>query len=416
VAVAEAGAGNEAGGANSREAIQKAIDAVAAAGGGCVRVPPGRFLTASLQLRSRVRLHLAKGAHLRLAGSAEEFPVLAKTENRPGQIQALVWADGEQDIAIEGEGTLDGAGEAPLSGPNAVAVTFRPALVFIRNCRNLRLEGVHLLNSSFWTLHLLRCIDVEIAGLRVTANPARINSDGIDPDGCRNVHIHHCTIRTGDDAIVIKSTEGDDCENIRIHDCLLQSSCAALKLGTESIGAIRHVDMRDCVIERSSVGLALYMKDGGAYEDVVFENIRAEVTNAFPLLVDVTPRWREQARGGTIARVRFANIEISGAGRCLVEGQAQEPIRDLSFTNVTWRLPQACPPPAGKKPTGSARVHGPSDEALARHTSSTHQFIFAHVQGLALENVRVLGAGGERQGARLAEVADLRGEPVTMVD
>ncbi|HHT36025.1 MAG TPA: glycoside hydrolase family 28 protein, partial [Firmicutes bacterium] len=102
----------------------------------------------------------------------------------------------------------------------------------------------------------------------MSANQQQINTDGIDPDGCRNVTISDCKITTGDDSIVIKSTEGDLSENITVTNCILSSRHAALKLGTEAIGDVKNITFSNCVI-RSNVGLALYMKDGSNYENII---------------------------------------------------------------------------------------------------------------------------------------------------
>lgn len=379
---------------SDHQAFLTAIEAIAKQRGGTLRVPPGDYRIGSLRLCSGLTLQLDADARLRALDDPELFPVLAETANRPGVIRALIWADNASDIAIEGKGAIDGGGNSALTGADAAAQRFRPALMYIRNCQRLRFAGISLLHSQFWTLHLLRCRDVTIDGLFVRTHPARINADGIDPDGCENVRISRCDIWTGDDAIVLKSTEGDACHQVEVSDCRLRSSCAALKLGTESIGTISDVRFRNCTIDESAVALALYMKDGGAYEQILFEDMRIEANGPFPLIVDITPRKPDQPKVGRIRDVQFRQIVIKGRGRALIEGRANSPIEKIRMTDLIWQLPEPTPPPKDGKPRGAARVV--IDQDAVDYSVGTGQFIVAHARDVVLTRVRVEGAGNLR--------------------
>lgn len=377
-------------------AIQAALDAAAVAGGTVV-VGPGHYRCGTLHLRGQVELHLQAGAVLHAVDDAALFPEIAKTPygNLPGQIQALLWADGVDRVAVTGQGIIDGGGVEAIQGDVAAAVKFRPALVFCRGCRDVKFLDVTLRHSSFWTLHLMRCVDVQVRGVTIDAVRGRINTDGIDPDGCRNVVISDCNINGGDDCIVIKSTEGDVCENIVVSNCVLSTRCAAIKIGTEAVGDIRNVAVSNCVVRDTDVGLALYMKDGSTYENMVFSNLVMEVGNAFPLLVDVTPRYYREPKIGRIRNIVMQNLMIRGAGRGYVEGVAGVPIENLTLRDIMWDVTGPLDLSAGK-PWGARRVD--MDPGMANHAAVPYQFVVRHVRGLRASGIQIAdcrgGAGG----------------------
>ncbi len=371
------------------EAIQAAIDRCSADGGGTVLIPAGNYLCGTIRLKSNLDLHLEMGAKIHGVADPALYPVIAPTpfSNLPGQIQALIWADAVENVAITGPGYFDGGGSEPLSIKEAVDVKFRPALVFYRDCRRIKFLDVTLQYSSLWTLHLLRCEDVVIRGISILANQNRINTDGIDPDGCRNVMISDCHIVTGDDCIVIKSTEGDPSENITVTNCVLSSAHAALKLGTESLADIRNIVFNNCIIHKTNVGLALYMKDGSTYENIIFSNLIIEADSEFPVLVDITPRYYKESRVGRIRNVHFDNLIVTGKGRCLVEGSETQPIEGIVFTNITWNITGVCDPDNEKKPPGGKRVE--IDPNRTNYAINPFHFVIINTNGLRMDNIRL---------------------------
>ncbi|TBL71603.1 glycoside hydrolase family 28 protein [Paenibacillus thalictri] len=370
-------------------AIQSAIDECSRSGGGTVVLPGGTYLCGTIHLRSNVCLHLEMGAVILGAGDGALYPEICKTPygNLPGQIQALIWADGVENVSITGEGTIDGGGASPLPPAVAAGVKFRPALVFYRDCKNVKFLDVTLQYSCFWTLHLMRCEEVMVRGVTILANMERINTDGIDPDGCRNMIISDCNIQTGDDCIVIKSTEGDPCENITVANCILSSRHAALKIGTEAVGPIRNVTFNNCIIHHTDVALALYMKDGSIYENMVFSNMVIEARNEFPILLDVTPRYYKEPKIGRIRNVTFDNVTVTGQGRCYIEGVPGQPIENVRFRNVTWNVTGPCRLDQPSKPPGARRVE--IDPQRVNYAVHPYQFIAAYVDGLLLRDIRI---------------------------
>jgi polygalacturonase len=370
-------------------AIQTALDTCNASGGGTVIVPPGIYLCGTLHLRSNVCLWLEHGAMIKSCEQAEFYPEICKTPygNLPGQIQALIWAEAVENVTIAGFGTLDGGCPEPLNSVEAAQLKFRPALLFYRNCRRLKVIDVTLQNANFWTLHLLRCQDVQIRGISIFNNPKRINSDGIDPDGCRNVIISDCHIVAGDDCIVIKSTEGDNCENISVSNCLLSTTQSALKLGTESLGKIANLVFSNCVIYETNMAIALFMKDGGIYENVLFSNITAETYGDYPLIVDVTPRYYQEPKIGTIQNINFQNLIFSGRGRAYFEGTPIKPLVNISLQNITWNVTGDFKWCGTDKPNGAKRVN--KDPNRKNYAQERAHFVAINIQALKQDNVRV---------------------------
>jgi polygalacturonase len=371
------------------EAIQSAIDACSQLGGGMVVVPKGTYLCGTIHIRSNVSLHLEMGAVILGADDPLLYPEICKTPygNLPGQIQALLWADGVENISIIGQGTIDGGGASALSPSVAAEVNFRPVLVFFRDCKNAKFSDITLQYSCFWTLHLLRCEDVMVRGVTILANMDRINTDGIDPDGCKNVIISDCNMKTGDDCIVIKSTEGDVCENIVVTNCVLSSRHAALKIGTEAMGSIRNITFNNCIIYDSNVALALYMKDGSIYENMVFSNMVIEAYNDFPILIDISPRYYREPKLGLIRNITFDNITMRAKGRCYIEGRPEQAIENVQFRNITWNITGSLDTANSIKPQGARRVE--IDPLRVNYAVHPYQFIAVHVDSLTLSDIRI---------------------------
>lgn len=265
------------------EAIQQAIDEVSAAGGGCVTVPEGVFLSGALDLKEGVELRLAKGAVLRGSTDLDDYPKrMTRIEGHSEPWSpALINAANLDRVRIIGEGTLDGNGKPfwaafwkrRKENPRCTNLEVeRPRLIFIEGSSDVVVSGIHLKDSGFWNLHLYRCRNVLIDGITITAphgEPPQItdveqpwdeisidrapSSDGIDIDSCQQVQIRSCTISVGDDCIALKGTKGplameDEAsppvENILVTDCDFQSGHGMLTCGSEAT-TIRNVRVQN---------------------------------------------------------------------------------------------------------------------------------------------------------------------------
>ncbi len=193
---------------NDTSALQAAIDACSARGGGTVLVPAGRYLTGTLFFHSNITLHLVAGAVLLGSQNPADFPV---TPNRWEGAEQLTHArllagNDLKNIAITGRGTIDGQGESWWRAFDEKTLTHpRPRLIGFADCTNVLIEGLTLTNSPAWTVNPVRCENVNIRGLTIINPPDSPNTDGINPDSCRLVRISDCYVSVGDDCITHQS-------------------------------------------------------------------------------------------------------------------------------------------------------------------------------------------------------------------
>ena len=366
-------------------AIQKAINAANAAGGGTVFFPTGQFLSGTIFLKSNVTLHLSPGAVL--LGSS------AISDYNP---KHLIFAERVENIAIEGRGAIDGQGDLffdaemkPLPRPSP--------LIEIWDSRGVRIDDVTVRNAPAWTIHPKNCDDVRIRGISLLNNLRAINSDGIDIDSSRNVIISDCHIEAGDDCIVLKTTRRGDgpvqpVENVVVTNCVLVSAATALKLGTESHAEFRHVLFSNCVIRNSRTGLALLAKDGGTMEDVRFSSI--VMTTApkwgqgleWPIVVDVEKRTNE-SRLSHLRDVVFSDIMIYSKGRIMATGLPESVLENVTFRHVILRATGYETIKTAKKMRGGSSTVA---DGTPDYGPVAAAFIFAQIKGLQLEQLAVL--------------------------
>ena len=252
-------------GAFCGDAIQRAIDAATAQGGGRVSVPAGEYETASLILRSNVELHLEAGAVLRFVDDFDAYPVVnirwegyEQPCHRP-----LVYAKNEVNVALTGLGTLEGQGKKWWTAFRAKTLSAaRPCAVCFEDCTRVRMSDFVVRNSPSWTIHPVRCEDVTIDKLTIVNPFDSPNTDGIDPESCRNVRITGCHIDVGDDCIAVKAGTEDalenvPCENIAITGCTMVHGHGGVVLGSEMSGGIRRVSIAGCVFDGTDRGQPL---------------------------------------------------------------------------------------------------------------------------------------------------------------
>jgi polygalacturonase len=275
--------GAKPGNPGNRTAIQRAIDECAARGGGVVRIPTGRFQSGTLRLKSGVALWLDHGAVLAGSGDPDQYEPRHLTDRQPPNSweRAFLLAERIERAAILGYGTITGGGLTRPNERGKALAPFRPRLVSFEHCRDVRVEGVALRDSDRWTLHFYDCDSVRASNLHITAGYTIPNSDGIDVDGSRNVVIAGCEIVTGDDCIVIKTTNylGDPkpCENVTVSNCVLSTRASGLKIGTETHADFSNIAFSNCTIfgsgDHRPDGVCLEAVDGTRVRGVSVSNI-----------------------------------------------------------------------------------------------------------------------------------------------
>ncbi len=417
------GARAEAGVVNT-VAIQAAIDACAEVGGGQVVVPRGEFLSGGLRLRSHVHIFLEAGAVIRTSTNRADYSEKPDRFPKGGSaIGTLFMAENEEDFSIDGYGTLRGEGESDWGSWWGISEKpeFRVGIFLADNCRNVRLLNFTILNSEFWTVHLHRCEDVRIYGLTIHNHFKHLNSDGIDPDCCKNVIISDCNIHAGDDCICLKTTTADaPVENVVVSNCILESPSTAIKLGTESHADFRDAHFTNCIIRNSSVGLGIFVKDGATVERVSFTNItvecadREKIKPVLPLFIDIERR-HENSRVGHVRDIQFSNIQILSGSGALLQGMPESHLENITLSDITFRADNAPDFSIRKKPVGGSRTKrdDPRDTAYIRKPAYVAA---AHIDGLCVRNVTVAQQGAAAELCMSAlYLHDVEGRDITGV-
>lgn len=365
----------EGGNVKATTAIRDAIQACTAAGGGRVVIPAGVFLTGAIHLASNVNLHLEDGATLRFSRDPKDFlpVVLTRFESTECMnYSPFIYALDQTNIAITGNGTLDGGADAqhwwpwkknaergpvPASSGNRALLAqgekdvpvsqriygegseLRPNFVQPYRCSNVLIEGVNVINSPMWEINPVLCRNVIVRNLKINSHGP--NNDGCDPECCSDVLIEGCEFDTGDDCIAIKSGRNRDgrrvnvpCENIVVRNCRMKDGHGGVSIGSEVSGGVRNVFMEHNNMDSPHLDRALRIKTnsqrGGELENFYFRNNTVGVVARGVIDIDF---YYEEGPGGpftpsvrnvvvenvTSARSRYAlylrgypNAKISG--------------------------------------------------------------------------------------------------------
>ena len=337
-------------------AIQSAIDACAALGGGTVRLTAGTYLSAPIVLKSNITLQLDKGATL--LGSPDHGDYPDKTEFHLPAVQSLVSATNAENIAITGDGVIDGQGESwwamarGVRNAGVMGVHPRPRLIVFDHCKHVRVEGVTIQNSPFWQLVPYYCDDVVIHNIRVLAPPRSPNTDAVDPFSSSNVRIDHLYADTGDDDIAIKSGAinslgGDEpSRDITVTDCTFLHG-HGLSIGSEIAGGAHNITAERIHFDGTDNGIRVKAaRDrGNDVSGLVFRDIdMKDVAN--PLVISeyyphiLPPEGAMIAEPVTRLTPHFHNIvleNVTATGGTMagaIVGLPEAPVDDVVLKNV----------------------------------------------------------------------------------
>ena len=375
------------------EAFSKAIDELSRQGGGRLSVPQGVWFTGPIVLKSHVDLHLEKGAVILFSGDMNLYPVIET--NYEGELrkhcQSPVSAVGQTDIAITGQGIIDGNGicwrplkkEKVTEGqwkkftskggvfprstmwyPSEEGVKMRPVLLYLESCRNVLLQGVTFQNSPNWCLHPLLCENLIVDQVMVR-NPAYAqNGDAIDVESCRNVLVINSSFDAGDDGICLKSgrdeqgrRRGRPTENVVVDGCTVFNGHGGFVVGSEMSGGVRNIWVNDCQFLGTDAGLRFKScrGRGGVVENIYIRNISmADILGdavTFDLFYGGKSVIEQLESGERINNIAaepvgegtpvFRNIDIQhvvcrGAHRALwFNGLPEMPISDIRLSDIT---------------------------------------------------------------------------------
>jgi polygalacturonase len=372
---------------DNTDAFRAAIAACHAAGGGHVVVPAGTFVSGAIELKSGVDLHLAERATtIRFTRDLTKYPVvLTRFEGMECMnFSPLVYAFEQERIAITGRGTLDGNADCehwwPWKGrttcgwragqPNQDADRnallamvergtpvhdrrfggghyLRPQFIEPYRSRSILIEGVTLRNAPMWQVHPVLCTNVTVQNVSMVADGP--NTDGADPESCRDVLIRDCSFDTGDDCIAIKSGRNADgrrlnapSENIIIQGCRMKNGHGGITIGSEISGGVRNVFAENCRLDSPDLDFAVRIKTnamrGGIIEQVFVRNL--EVGQVARAAITVDFYYEEAEKGPFTPVVRHITIEgvksRKAAYALYLRGFERAPIRDVLLVDCDF--------------------------------------------------------------------------------
>jgi len=374
-------------------AVNKAIDACAAQGGGTVLFPAGTYLCGSIHLKSRVTLRLEAGATILGSREGSDYDKIEKLDFKNAADaetsffhHALIWGEDVESVAVVGEGVID-CNRDQRHGPKGIA---------LKRCKFVDIRGVRLQNCPNYNISLLGTDFVNIDGVTILNGHA----DGIDPDSCRNVRISNCHIESWDDAIVPKSSfslgERRSCENITVTNCFLATGCNAFKLGTESGGDFKRITVSNCVMKRlpgdrpALGGVALESVDGANIDGVAVSNLSMHEVST-PVFIRLGNRGRDMATPvpGSLKNVVIDNIVAADASNtCTITGIPGARVENVSLSNIRIKFAGGCAWRPAEEPVPECEAEYPDTDMF--EALPAYGMYVRHVDNLALHNVQLM--------------------------
>ena len=405
-------------------AINAAIEAAAATGGGTVHFSAGTYLSGSIRLTNNIALYLDQGATIEAASDPKAYD--APEPNEWGdkfQYQdfghshwhnSLIWGEGLQNITISGPGRISGKGLSRGQGRANPNGSVGNKAIALKLCRNVTIRDISMLQCGHFALLLTGVDNLTIDNVKVDTN-----RDGFDIDCCRNVRVSNCSVNApNDDAIVLKSSFAlgfaRATENLTLVNCQVSGYdvgsfldgtfkrtqefapdrdgvTGRIKLGTESNGGFKNITIANCVFDRCR-GLALETVDGALLEDVSINNITMRDIVSAPIFLRLGSRMRgpQGTPVGQLRRVNISNVVVYNADAfysSIISGVPGHEIEDVKLSNIRiyyqgggTKADAAIVPPERESGYPEPSMFG---------TIPASGFFIRHVKGIELSNVEV---------------------------
>ncbi|MDR2916182.1 MAG: right-handed parallel beta-helix repeat-containing protein [Tannerella sp.] len=343
-------------------AIQKAIDACTAAGGGTVVIPEGTYLSATIIIKDNVTLRLDDGALLLGVPDLTKYDTVDPfTEGLGIQVgRTFIAAVDAKNVAIEGTGTIDGQGAALKAKhietdtrPEGQRWGERPFLLRVIRCQGVRVENVTLKYSASWTSHYAQSSDITIHNVKIVSIGVAHN-DGINIDGCERVTISGCDVESGDDALCFKTTHSKyPCRDITVRNMRLKSNQAGIKMGTESMAPFENIKIGNChIYDTKNGGIKLFSVDGAhlrniEISDITMDEVRTPMMFRLGARLNVFRKDEDTKQPvGTFENVIIRNVKAVAADEAqltppsgiLITGIPGHYITNLTLENIHIRL------------------------------------------------------------------------------
>ncbi len=400
---------------NNTEAFKEAVNLCSTNGGGTIIIPEGIWHTGPIHLKSNVHIKIKKDAVISFSDKFEDYLPVVFTRwegNECYNYSPLIYASECENIAITGEGELWGNGEKwwPWKQTqhsaaeelydaeyNGIAVDdrvfgiekgLRPQFIQPINSRNVLIEGITIKNGPMWTIHPVYCENTIIRNIKIiTEGP---NTDGINPDSCKNLLIEDCDFETGDDCIAIKSGINEDgrrvnkaCENLLIRNCRAEEGHGGIVIGSEMSGGVKNIHVHDCVFNGGERGIRLKSMRGrgGVVENLIFEdieinNLREEgiILNMYYGSTTVEPR---NELPPLFRNIYIKNISGENIAKPVVlNGLPEKKMENITLENISL---------SGKEALTAADVNNLQLDRVNLELDSEEQFCFSEVNNLKIK-------------------------------
>ncbi|GAB2021482.1 glycoside hydrolase family 28 protein [Pseudolactococcus yaeyamensis] len=385
---------------NESDSIETALDTIKSEGGGHLILSKGQYKTSGISLCSNLTLELESGSVLTFTDDPNDYPpIWTRWEGvECFAMKPLIYADDVENVAIIGSGIIDGNGRkwwemfadiesenrtqpreayelrlAALNpdygsrtggGARPSTQFLRPPLIQFWKSQNIKIQGVTIQNSPFWTLHTVYSQEISIDQVTIYNPHDAINTDAIDIDSCRNVRITNSIFDVGDDAITLKSGSGADglrinrpTEEVQVNNCKILASHGGIAIGSETAGGIKNVMVTDCEFQGTQRGIRLKSRRGrgGIIENIHLKNL--VMTGCWcPIVLGmyfapgVLPHERKvilnpemEQKTATTPSIRNIIIDNLQADQvrstaAFIVGLPESKIENVDITNFSWSL------------------------------------------------------------------------------
>ena len=411
--------------ADDTHPIQSAI--YACPEGGRVVIPTGEYRIIGLFLKSGVNIELKKGAVLKAiperaghgifpgvlpsADGNDEYNLGTWEGNPLPMFSAIICGIGVKNVSIYGEGVIDGAADFDnwWHEPKVMNMAYRPRLFFIKDSKRVYLQGVTLKNSPSWTIHPFFSEDLGFYNIKINNPFNSPNTDGLDPESCRNIEIAGVEFSLGDDCIAVKAGKiymgkkfKKPSESIRVHNCLMQNGHGAVTIGSEMAGGVKNLTVEDCDFVNTDRGLRIKTRRGrgrdAVLDRIIFRNIKMDhvmtpfVVNSFYFCdpdgktdyVQSREFFPADERTPLIRRLEFEDIEAVNChvAAAYIEGLPEAKIEELIMRHidVSYADNPKCDVPAMSNGVEKCSLHG---------------IFIRNVKRVTLDHVSISGNVGE---------------------
>ena len=363
----------------STKAIAAAISAASKKGGGTIYFPAGKYLTGPIHLKSNITIFIDAGAELHFSDKFEDYLPFVESRFEGVDVKSfspLFYAYKAENISIVGRGLINGHGKKwwdfaegykegqprnewqdlfdkenkNMIKPDDLGQIrkgfLRPPFIQPMYCKNILIEGITITNSPFWTVNPEFCENVTVHAVTIN-NPPSPNTDGINPESCKYVHISNCHISVGDDCITIKSgkdlpgrTKAAPAENYTITNCTMLAGHGGVVIGSEMSGGVKKITISNCVFDGTDRGIRIKTARGrgGVVEEIRVDNVVMKNIKQQAIVLDMqyakTNPEPVSERTPQFRNIHISNITAQTKQAIFINGLAEMPVEDITFNDM----------------------------------------------------------------------------------